>query len=70
MARRTALFLITLYQRLVSPFLPPLCRFEPTCSCYAAGVIEKHGLLRGLPRALYRILKCQPLHPGGYDPVR
>lgn len=70
MARRCALLLIALYQRLLSPLLPRSCRFEPSCSVYAAGVIEKYGLLRGLPKALLRILKCQPFHPGGYDPVR
>jgi putative membrane protein insertion efficiency factor len=69
MARRAALALIALYQRLVSPFLPGCCRFEPTCSCYAAGAIERFGLPRGLMKALLRLLKCHPLHPGGYDPV-
>jgi len=57
-----------LYKRFISPFLPPACRFEPTCSVYAAEAIENHGLY-GLWLALKRILKCQPFHPGGYDPV-
>lgn len=68
--RRVAVFLIGLYQRLLSPLLPRSCRFEPTCSAYAAQTIERYGLLRGLPKVLLRILKCQPFHPGGYDPVR
>jgi len=57
-----------LYKRFISPFLPPACRFEPTCSVYAAEAIETHGLY-GLWLAVKRILKCQPFHPGGYDPV-
>ena len=68
--RGGALLLIRFYQRFLSPLLPGSCRFEPTCSVYAAQAIERYGLLGGLPRALLRLLKCQPLHPGGYDPVR
>jgi putative membrane protein insertion efficiency factor len=56
------------YKRFISPFMPPACRFEPTCSVYAAEAIETHGLY-GLWLAVKRILKCQPFHPGGYDPV-
>lgn len=62
--------LITLYKRIVSPLLPNACRFEPTCSCYAIEAIRRHGPLRGSLRAIVRLLKCQPLCPGGYDPVR
>ncbi len=62
-------FLIRLYKRLVSPFLPPSCRFEPTCSEYAAGALLSHGLWRGLYLAARRILRCHPWNPGGYDPV-
>ncbi|HOO77291.1 MAG TPA: membrane protein insertion efficiency factor YidD [bacterium] len=61
--------LIRLYQRLVSPFIPARCRFYPTCSEYSLRVLELWGVRRGLPRALARILKCHPFHPGGYDPV-
>lgn len=69
MAQRAALALIALYQRLVSPLLPGCCRFEPSCSSYAAGAIERFGLSRGLMKALLRLMKCHPLHPGGHDPV-
>jgi putative membrane protein insertion efficiency factor len=70
MAQRLALFLISLYQRAVSPFLPNCCRFEPSCSEYAAGAIRKYGFLGGTPRAAWRILRCNPLHRGGFDPVK
>jgi putative membrane protein insertion efficiency factor len=61
--------LIRLYQILISPFLNPCCRFFPTCSDYAILAIERHGPFRGLLMAIMRLLRCHPLHPGGYDPV-
>ncbi|HEY8476377.1 MAG TPA: membrane protein insertion efficiency factor YidD [Chloroflexota bacterium] len=64
-----ALLLIRLYQRLISPFLPPVCRFAPSCSQYAYEAIEHHGVLRGGWLALGRLARCHPFHPGGYDPV-
>jgi hypothetical protein len=67
--RRIAAFLVTLYQRLVSPLFPPSCRFVPTCSQYAKQAILAHGLARGSYLAARRILRCPPFHPGGYDPV-
>jgi putative membrane protein insertion efficiency factor len=60
---------LRVYKRLVSPLLPPACRFAPTCSEYAAEAIEKHGLVRGVRLAAGRIVKCAPWHPGGFDPV-
>jgi putative membrane protein insertion efficiency factor len=57
------------YKRLVSPLLPPACRFVPTCSDYAAGAIEKHGPVRGVFLAIRRIVRCAPWYPGGFDPV-
>jgi putative membrane protein insertion efficiency factor len=62
-------FLIKSYQRLLSPLLGPRCRFYPTCSHYALEAIERHGAARGGALALRRLLRCHPLHPGGYDPV-
>ncbi|MCB9520819.1 MAG: membrane protein insertion efficiency factor YidD [Myxococcales bacterium] len=67
--KRLALALITLYQRAVSPLLPPSCRFVPTCSEYTRIAIEHHGLARGLVLGARRIGRCHPFHPGGYDPV-
>ena len=67
--RRFAAFLITLYQRLLSPLFPPSCRFVPTCSQYAKEAILRHGIARGSYLAARRILRCHPFNPGGYDPV-
>ena len=63
------LFLISVYRKLISPFLPPCCRFTPTCSAYAYQAIEKYGPWKGSYLAVRRILKCHPYHAGGYDPV-
>jgi putative membrane protein insertion efficiency factor len=60
---------IAVYKRLLSPVLPPACRFVPSCSDYAAAAIEKHGPVRGVFLAVRRIVRCAPWHPGGFDPV-
>ncbi len=62
-------FFITLYQKLLSPWLPPSCRYTPTCSQYAREALLKHGLFRGLLLAVKRLARCHPFHAGGYDPV-
>ncbi|MGE5842204.1 MAG: membrane protein insertion efficiency factor YidD [Deltaproteobacteria bacterium] len=61
--------MIVLYQKLISPVLLPSCRFYPSCSSYARLALEKHGIMKGGILSLTRILRCHPLHPGGYDPV-
>ncbi|TVP62587.1 MAG: membrane protein insertion efficiency factor YidD [Leptolyngbya sp. LCM1.Bin17] len=61
--------LIHSYRQLLSPLLPPTCRFTPTCSQYALTAIERFGPLQGGWLATKRICRCHPLHPGGYDPV-
>ena len=60
---------LRLYKRLISPLLPPSCRFYPTCSEYAADAIAKHGAVRGGILAAKRLARCNPWHPGGVDPV-
>ena len=61
--------LIRGYQLLVSPLLPPSCRFYPSCSHYAAEAIARHGPWRGARLAARRLLRCHPWGGGGYDPV-
>ena len=63
------LWLLNSYKRYVSPWLPPSCRFEPTCSMYMVQAIEKKGVLRGLMLGLKRLLRCHPFSAGGFDPV-
>ncbi|MCW3015591.1 MAG: hypothetical protein JWO02_2683 [Solirubrobacterales bacterium] len=60
---------IRVYQRLISPALPRRCRYEPTCSAYAAQAIQQYGILRGLVLAGWRLLRCNPWSPGGFDDV-
>ncbi|HLH25513.1 MAG TPA: membrane protein insertion efficiency factor YidD [Chloroflexota bacterium] len=64
-----ALGLIRLYQRVISPLLPPACRFVPTCSVYAFEAIERHGVALGGWLAVRRLARCHPFCAGGYDPV-
>jgi len=61
---------LQLYKTLVSPFLPPACRFEPTCSVYMMEAVEKYGAIKGTWMGVKRILRCQPFCKGGYDPVK
>lgn len=67
--KRAMLWLIRFYRAAISPSLPPSCRYTPTCSEYALEAVEKYGALKGGYLALRRILRCHPLHKGGYDPV-
>jgi putative membrane protein insertion efficiency factor len=61
--------LIRLYQRVLRPVMPPLCRFWPTCSDYALEAIKVHGAARGSLLAARRVCRCHPFNPGGVDPV-
>ncbi|TWJ11513.1 hypothetical protein LX16_2236 [Stackebrandtia albiflava] len=60
---------IVAYRRWISPALPDRCRFHPTCSAYAVEALQTHGAARGAWLTLKRLGRCQPFHPGGFDPV-
>ncbi|HEU4887189.1 MAG TPA: membrane protein insertion efficiency factor YidD [Thermoanaerobaculia bacterium] len=67
--RGLALLLLRFYKRFLSPLLPPMCRFEPTCSVYTMQAVEKYGALRGSWLGIRRLARCHPFNPGGWDPV-
>ncbi len=67
--RAALLFFIRLYRAAISPLVPRACRFEPSCSAYAEEALARRPLPRALWLILRRVLRCHPLHPGGYDPV-
>lgn len=69
MIQSIILNLIKGYKYFISPFLPPTCRFTPSCSQYATEVVIKHGVIRGSWLSIKRVLRCNPWHPGGYDPA-
>ena len=59
---------IRVYQKTLSRLLGPACRFEPSCSRYTVEVLKKYGLVRGLAKGVWRIVRCNPWNPGGFDP--
>lgn len=61
--------LVRFYRAFISPMKRPCCRYIPTCSQYALEALEKYGALKGGWLAFRRVLRCNPLHKGGYDPV-
>ena len=69
MFARPLITAVRAYQRYISPLLPPSCIYTPTCSDYAIQALQKYGVLRGGWLALRRIVRCNPLQCGGYDPV-
>ena len=64
----TLIALVRLYQFFLSPFLGRQCRFQPTCSHYFIGAVNKYGALRGTAKGVWRILRCNPFCQGGWDP--
>jgi uncharacterized protein len=67
--RRALAGLIRGYQVVLSPMLPPSCRFHPSCSQYALEAVNRHGAMKGTWLAARRLARCHPFNPGGYDPV-
>ena len=67
--KRILIALVKFYRRAISPYRPPCCNYTPTCSQYALEAIEKYGALKGGYLAFRRILRGNPFHKGGYDPV-
>ena len=67
--KKLFLLLIKFYQKAISPYKGPCCRYYPTCSSYAYTAINRFGAMRGGLLGFIRILRCHPFHEGGYDPV-
>jgi len=59
---------VKLYRLIIRPLLPPMCRYEPSCSEYMILAVRKHGPIRGTAKGVCRICRCNPYFPGGYDP--
>lgn len=66
---RTVVWILTIYQRVISPLYGPSCRFYPSCSSYAVLAISRHGVIRGSRLAIWRLLRCNPWNSGGVDDV-
>jgi putative membrane protein insertion efficiency factor len=64
-----AIGLVRIYQCAISPLLPSMCRFHPTCSQYFIDAVRAYGLVRGSLKGIWRILRCNPFSPGGFDPA-
>jgi uncharacterized protein len=64
----TLVLLVRMYQWTLSPIVGRQCRFHPTCSNYFIGAVQKYGALRGTVKGIWRICRCHPWNPGGYDP--
>lgn len=60
---------VRFYRRFITPFKPPTCRFHPSCSLYSLDALREHGFFKGCALTVWRLLRCQPLCKGGYDPV-
>jgi len=67
--RNIFIYIIKIYQKLISPMFPSSCRFYPSCSHYAVDSVSKYGVIKGGAKAAWRILRCNPFNKGGYDPA-
>ena len=70
LVKKVIIYLIKGYQFIVSPLFPGVCRYYPTCSSYALEAVNKYGVLKGGAMAVKRVLTCNALFPGGYDPLK
>ena len=68
--KKILIMLIIFYQKNISPWIGPKCKFEPTCSEYTKQAIEKYGAVKGTIKGIKRILRCNPFSKGGYDPLK
>jgi len=76
--RKPLLWLIKIYQKTLSPDHGPLkiffthgyCKYHPTCSEYGYQAVKKYGLIKGVPKAIWRVMRCNPCSKGGYDPIK
>jgi uncharacterized protein len=68
--RKFFILIIRGYKKFISPMLMPSCRFYPTCSEYSIQAFEKYGVIKGGAKTIWRILRCNPLNKGGYDPIK
>ena len=68
--KKIVIFIVRAYRLILSPYLPPSCRYRPTCSQYAEEALSKYGLFKGGMLALKRISQCHPWGGHGYDPLR
>lgn len=67
--QKILIFIVYIYQYIMSPYLPVSCRYFPTCSQYMVEALTKYGVLRGLFLGVFRVCRCHPFCQGGYDPV-
>lgn len=63
------IYIIKFYKRFVSILFPPSCRFYPSCSQYSIEAFNKHGVMKGIVKSAWRILRCNPFNKGGFDPL-
>ena len=70
MVKRFLIKLVRGYQKYISPGIGNHCKYGPTCSQYMIDALEKYGVVKGLAKGIWRILRCNPFSKGGYDPVK
>jgi len=69
--KKILIFIIKMYRKFISPLKSqPTCRFYPTCSQYSLEALEKYGTIKGSYLSVKRVVRCNPFHPGGYDPLK